>query len=188
MKRLFDFFCNRGSALRGAVTATMLSLGLAIIANVGGVAPAAAQQFTVPFEANQYILDQTNLYRQQNGLPKLTMFHPANKAADDYAQFLAQNKASGHEADGRTPTDRVNAAGGKGKFCAIAENVHGSWASPMKSWEQASARAMEAWKNSSGHAANMRSGNNKMGIGVHGWKHGDMWHYRFVQVFVLTNC
>ena len=47
---------------------------------------------------------------------------------------------------------------------------------------------MEAWKNSSGHAANMRSGNNKMGIGVHGWKHGDMWHYRFVQVFVLTNC
>ena len=73
MKRLFDFFCNRGSAFRGAVTGTMLSLGLAIAANIGGAAPAAAQKFTVPVEANQYILDQTNLYRQQNGMPKLAM-------------------------------------------------------------------------------------------------------------------
>ena len=175
---------GRSSVPANVLAASLLALAFTV---ADGPATAAAQEFTVPFEANQYILDQTNRYRKENGIPKLTMNHPANVAADQYAQFLAENKASGHEADGRTPGQRVTA--NKGKYCAVGENIHGSWHTPnQQSWQDAAAGAIQGWRNSAPHAENMRRDWNKMGIGVHGWKHGDEWHYRFVQVFVKTNC
>ena len=181
--------------LRGSSTKTgwYLPVWLALIfsfpAYLTVVTDAHAQKFTVPFEANQYIKDQIDAFRAQNGASKLKMNHPANVAADQYAAFLASNNKSGHTADGKDPAGRVTAA--KGKFCKVWENVHESWSTSKKSKEhplQAMAKAMEFWKTSPEHRANLLSASTGMGIGAHGWKHGDRWYYKEVVVFVDTSC
>jgi uncharacterized protein YkwD len=150
----------------------------------------AAQEFVVPFPANQYILDQTNAYRVQKGLPKLSAHQPPNAAADAYAHYLATHTGwdkNPHGADGRDPAARVKAQ--RGKFCGVWENVHTSATWPNK--EDAIAamkKAMTFWKTSPGHEANLRSPSDQIGIGVAGWKDGDKWHYVEVQVFIKTKC
>lgn len=150
----------------------------------------AGQEFTVPFAANQYILDQTNAYRVSKGLPKLFAHNPPNAAADAYAHYLATHTGwdnNPHGADGRDPAARVKAQ--KGKFCGVWENVFTSATWPNKDDAiKAMQKAMAFWKTSPGHEANLRSASDQIGIGVAGWKEGDKWHYVAVQDFIKTKC
>jgi uncharacterized protein YkwD len=165
-----------------------LALAALIAVQAGAVEVATAQEFRVPSDANQYILDQTLAYRASKGVQKVWVKGAPNRAADKYARFLAENNLSGHTADGRQPGDRVKAEGGK--FCGVSENVHESWSSPSPaSWQDAMQQAMNFWKTSPGHEANLRRAEaDQMGIGVHGWKHGDRYYYKSVQVFLQTKC
>jgi uncharacterized protein YkwD len=168
------------------LAATAIACGLAT--------QASAQQFTVPFNANQYLLDQTNAYRQSKGVPKLTAKGPANKAANQYSLFLARtnlpkegpNKTNEdvHNADGSNPIKRV--AGNGGKSCGTWENVAHSAYSSTGNEKAAVDAAMNFWKNSPGHEENLRRQVNGIGLGIHGWKHGNEYWYKLVQVF--TQC
>lgn len=173
---------------------TLLVVGTLILAVASHLAivdkASAGEEFPVPAAANQYILDQTNSYRVQKGLPILWVHQPPNAAADQYAHYLANHTGwdnNPHGADGRDPAARVKAQ--KGTFCGVWENVQTSWTEPNKADEiSAMEKAMTFWKNSPGHEANLRSDSNQLGIGVAGWKDGSKWHYVVVQDFIKTKC
>jgi uncharacterized protein YkwD len=152
------------------------------------VAPADAQQFEVPASARTAIVDATNAYRQEKGLPPLGQSAGASRVAQAYAAFLARTKRTGHRADGRSPPGRLRAAGVK--YCKFrGENWHHSWTRPKRaSVDAAVAKAMRFWKTSPGHERTLRSGSTEIGVGVAGWRHGNQWYYVEVQLFIDTSC
>ena len=135
------------------------------------------------------VFNATNAYRESNHLPrlKLGLHAPAGDAAQKYAEYLAQNNSSGHEADGKTPEQRIVAAGGK--VCAFAENVETFSSTPNVADIQTVANtAMKDWKNSPQHDSNLKSTNTYiLGIGAAAWKHADRNYYMLVQDF-LDDC
>jgi uncharacterized protein YkwD len=91
----------------------------------------------------------------------------------------------GHTADGSTPGKRVSAHGYK--WCSISENVWSSFRKPQTTLsEELARRAMEGWKKSPGHNANLLNAwAREIGIGVAGWKQDGKDIFRVVQVFAL---
>jgi uncharacterized protein YkwD len=159
----------------------------------GYVTGVNAQQFTVPNQTNQYLLDQTNAYRVQKGRQKLTAHQPANVAANQYAEFLAKNNRpkpdeegeKSHFLDGSTPAKRV-AAANHGTACDTWENVFHSYTTPKADPPNAAVdKAMTFWKNSPGHEENLRRPVTAIGIGIFGWQHGNDYWYTFVQDFTI---
>lgn len=135
------------------------------------------------------VFNATNAYRESNHLPrlKLGLHASAGDAAQKYAEYLAQNNSSGHEADGQTVEQRILAAGGK--VCAVAENVFTFWTTPNVADIQTVANtAMQEWKKSPQHDSNLRSTNTYiLGTGAAAWKHADRNYYKLVQNF-LDDC
>jgi uncharacterized protein YkwD len=167
--------------------AMFLALGL-FAAGAGALAaPADAQQFDAS-GARSAIVSETNAYRRQKGLAALGHSAGASQVAQAYAVYLARNYKTGHHADGRSPPQRLRAAGVK--FCKFqGENWHLSWTRPKRaSVGAAVAKAMRFWKNSPGHERALRSRSTEIGVGVAGWKHGNRWYYVEVQMFIDTSC
>jgi uncharacterized protein YkwD len=160
---------------------------LALVA-IAFVTPAQAQQFDVPSSARSAIVDQTNAYRQEKGLPPLSESTGASQEAQAYATYLAETNRTGHSADGRGPFQRLRASGVK--FCKFrGENWHESWTRPNRaSPDAAMGAAMRFWKHSPGHERALRSASTEIGVGVAGWKHGNQWYYQEIQVFIDTAC
>lgn len=151
------------------------------------IQPAQAQQFDVP-GARSAIVGATNAYRAQKGLAPLREHAGANRAAQAYAYYLARTNKTGHRADGRSPSQRLRAAGVT--YCKFrGENWHRSWTRPNRaSIGTAVGKAMAFWKRSPGHERALRSASTDIGVGVAGWKHGDRWIYTEVQLFIDTTC
>jgi uncharacterized protein YkwD len=159
---------------------TSLASGLAVTNR----AP-ANQQFPVDWSSIWvWSWNQTNAFRQTNGLPALRLGPRQSIVANEYAEFLARNNASGHEADGRDPAQRVAARGIKN--CGVWENVYEYWSAPsIASWDMVAAKAMDAWKESRDHRDNLlRAQATHMGIGAAGWTHDGKHYYKVVQVFI----
>ena len=75
-------------------------------------------------------------------------------AATAYAIYLAEHEKMGHTADGRNPPKRVSVQGYKG--CFISENVWSSFRhSETMLAEELARKAMDGWKRSPGHNANL---------------------------------
>jgi uncharacterized protein YkwD len=112
---------------------------------------AHAQEFAVPASARTTIISETNAYRAASGLAPLRESAGATQAAQRYARYLALNNKTGHRADGRSPAERVRAAGVR--YCKFrGENWHQSWTRPNRATvEAAMAKAMRFWKGSPGH-------------------------------------
>ena len=147
---------------------------------------AAAQQLDMGVKPPNFavvIWNQTNAYRQSSNQAKLERDFDLMRAAQKYADYLATTNTIGHDADGRDPGARIAAEGFQA--CHWAENVYEQWSSPaLAPWRAAAAGAMDFWRNSSGHAANMRDAKaTRLGVGVTAWKHGDRSYYKIVQVF-----
>ncbi len=95
-----------------------------------------------------------------------------------------EHEAMGHTADGSNPAKRVSAQGYK--WCFISENVWSSFPKPETTLSEELARkAMDAWKKSPGHNANLLEKRaHEIGIGAAGWKQdGGTEIFRVVQVF-----
>ncbi|HEX2380708.1 MAG TPA: CAP domain-containing protein [Methyloceanibacter sp.] len=163
-----------------ALGATLFMLGVATSAH--------AQQFDIPASAKAAIIGQTNAYRQSKGLPPLSENEGASRAAQAYANYLAETARGGHSADGRNPVQRLRAGGVE--FCKFrGENWHMSWTRPARaSSDAAMDAAMRFWKKSPGHERALRSRSNEIGVGVAGFRHGNQWWYQEIQVFVDTSC
>ena len=149
---------------------------------------ARAQEFAVPASARATIVTETNAYRAGKGLAPLRESPRANQAAKRYARYLAVNNKTGHRADGRSPAERLRAAGVR--YCKFrGENWHQSWTRPNRaSVPAAMAKAMRFWKRSPGHERALRSASTEIGVGVAGAKHGNQWYYVSVQLFFDTSC
>jgi len=166
------------------------------VASLGASAAADAQSFNAePIRAGVYVFNATKAYRIEKLGPeynfrtnpkghRFTYHMKLSMVAQQYAEYLARLNASGHTADGRTPQQRVEQAGIK--HCGVSENVHSSWTRPTAAtWTAAADHAVAQWKASAPHEENLRRTTvNAMGAASAGWKHGEQWHYRFVQIFI----
>jgi uncharacterized protein YkwD len=130
------------------------------------------------------VLSQTNVYRKTGGAPELRPSAALNNAAASYAMYLAEHEGMGHTADGRTPAKRAYAQGYQ--WCYVAENVWGGWRKPDPMMvDEVSRQAMEGWKKSPGHNANLLGKRtHDVGIGAAAWRLGDgRVVFRVVQLF-----
>jgi uncharacterized protein YkwD len=123
------------------------------------------------------ILSMTNEFRNQNGIPALRGSTTLDRIAARYAAIMAEKDLrgqSGHSVDGTTMEERITAGGYA--YSACAENVQYNYGHP-----DPTKAAIEWWKNSTGHRANMLSRNyTVMGAGFAISKSGN---YYFCQVF-----
>lgn len=152
---------------------------------------AAASQATlaqqIPIDATRItrpVMGDANNYRTANGAPALAVSDPLLRAAQQYAEYLARTNTSGHSADGRTVEQRILATNAY-KPCFHAENVyqHSSWPNPANPSLIADA-AMQSWKNSPGHDANLRDPRARhIGVGAAAWTHAGRHYYKVVQLF-----
>lgn len=99
-----------------------------------------------------------NEARARYNLRPFRMNPRLNQAAQRFAQYMGRTRSFGHYADGRSPGDRMRAEGYP--LTSWAENI---------SWTGSQPRAaMGTWMNSGGHRANILSGHDEVGFGLHG--------------------
>lgn len=166
------------------------------VASLGSSTAADAQSFNAePIRAGAFIYNAIKAYRIEKLGPEFNFrtnpkghrfshHMKLSMVAQTYAEHLARINGSGHTADGRTPQQRVEQAGIE--HCGVSENVYSSWTRPTAAtWRAAAEQAVIGWKASAPHEANLRRATvNATGAASAGWKHGDQWHYRFVQIFI----
>ncbi|MED5622078.1 CAP domain-containing protein [Ideonella sp. BN130291] len=143
-------------------------------------APAAAAGDPDLAAVQRAIIEQTNRFREANGLRPTTPAPELNDAARQFAQFMARTTRYGHEADGRQPSDRAMAAGYE--FCLIAENIAYEYSSAGFQGAQLASRLATGWEQSPPHRHNMLDPDaRETGVAVvHSSVNG---HYYAVQMF-----
>jgi len=99
------------------------------------------------------IVEMTNAFRKDNRLGALKPNAALTAAARAFAQYLGRSGKFGHEADGRQPAQRAEAQGYR--YCAVAENLALNLDSRGFETGQLARDAVEGWKDSPGHRANM---------------------------------
>lgn len=72
-------------------------------------------------DVEKAIVRQTNEFRQKHGLPEVSKANALEKAASEFAKFMAENDKYGHHANGKTPAQRAREAGYQ--FCIVRENI-----------------------------------------------------------------
>jgi hypothetical protein len=148
----------------------LLVLVLVAVA-LAGVAcvPAFAQN---PVQMEQTIVQMTNAYRAQNGRAALGLNPALVRAAEKYAQRLAQldiTTGDLHVIGGGTPASRAQAEGYPSTF--VGENIqyNSGNADPA-------AEAMRWWKNSPAHNANLLNTDyREIGVGAAQAASGRWW-------------
>jgi len=128
------------------------------------------------------IVEMTNSFRAEEDLGSVKRNNVLDKAADDYARYLAKSDTFAHDADGRQPADRVRAAGYK--YCQIAENLALSLDSRGFKTGELSSQMMEGWINSPGHRRNLLAPH-VMEIGVSVVRAPDK-HPKYISVQLLA--
>lgn len=99
------------------------------------------------------IIALTNEVRSEEQRPPVRRNVQLDRAARDYARFLAATNQFAHDADGRAPEDRAIRAGYT--YCQIAENLALHLNSSGFTSTALAELAMEGWINSPGHRRNL---------------------------------
>jgi hypothetical protein len=99
------------------------------------------------------IVEMTNAFRTDNKLGALKPNAALTAAARAFADYLGKSGKFGHEADGRQPAQRAEAKGYR--YCTVAENLALNLDSRGFETKQLARNAIEGWKGSPGHRANM---------------------------------
>ena len=111
------------------------------------------------------VVTGTNELRKQKELPALRPNAQLARAAEKFARFMASRDEYGHEADGRTPTDRARAEGYR--ECMVAENISYQMRTRGFDTKELSERLVTGWYNSPGHRRNMLDDEAiEIGVGV----------------------
>jgi len=111
------------------------------------------------------IVEMTNTFRRENRLGEVKPNAALTAAARAFAQYLAKTGKFAHEADGREPSDRAAAHGYQ--YCLIAENLALNLDSRGFESRKLAKDAVEGWKASPGHRANMlQAGATEIGVAV----------------------
>ena len=99
------------------------------------------------------IVEMTNAFRKDNKLGALKPNAALAAAARAFADYLGKSGRFGHEADGRQPAQRAEAQGYR--YCTVAENLALNLDSRGFETKELARNAVEGWKASPGHRANM---------------------------------
>ncbi len=91
------------------------------VSSGAGIAQSETQSSSITVTVQQAIIDQTNEFRQSNGLASVQPDEHLTQAANDFAEFKARTGKYGHRADGATPAQRAEAAGYD--YCVVRENI-----------------------------------------------------------------
>lgn len=111
------------------------------------------------------IVEMTNAFRKENELGALKPNAALAAAARAFAEYLGRSGTFGHEADGRKPAERALAQGYR--YCTVAENLALNLDSRGFETRQLARNAVEGWKGSPGHRANMLQPHvTEIGVGV----------------------
>ncbi len=99
------------------------------------------------------IVEMTNAFRREMRLGEVAPNAALTAAARAFAEYLARTGTFAHEADGRQPAQRAQAAGYR--YCSISENLALNMDSRGFETRALAREAVEGWKNSPGHRANL---------------------------------
>ena len=122
---------------------------LALILPVIAIADAPAD----PREVAALVVDESNAFRQHEGLAKLTRNAKLAATAQEFADYMAAHDKLGHEADGRTPPQRVKAHGYD--YCMVSENIAYQFRTRGFRSDELSHGLLDGWKRSPGHRKNL---------------------------------
>jgi uncharacterized protein YkwD len=116
-------------------------------------------------QAELAIIEKTNAFRKANALQELKPNPALTAAARAFADYLARSGKFSHEADGRTPQDRVLAQGYR--YCLVAENLAWNLDSRGYDTSRLAREVVEGWKASPGHRENLLlPGATEIGVAV----------------------
>jgi uncharacterized protein YkwD len=116
-------------------------------------------------EVESNIVAQTNAFRRGQNLAPLTVDPHLERAAGDFAAFMARTGEYGHGAGGTTPAQRAERAGYA--YCVIAENIGFQYSSAGFTTDALTTGFMQGWRESPGHRRNMlKAGLTEIGVGV----------------------
>ncbi len=187
-KRLQQIMPSNEKALRfkaafslqiSAFAIALLTLILASQANAQGV----ARRIDIDAgKATETIFSATNAYRVENRIKELEWNNALWRAAQGYAEFLAENQATGHNADNRTPQQRAEAQGYR---CPVTENVFTPGLGYTPENEEAAALdGFQSWKSDQVSNDNMLSpANVYAGAGAAAWSFNGQTYYVIVEMF-----
>ncbi|MCV0369485.1 CAP domain-containing protein [Filomicrobium sp.] len=99
------------------------------------------------------IIEMTNAYRAKNSLGAVHRNAALDKAARAYAEYLSRTNTFAHDADGRQPSARAEAAGYT--YCQIAENLAMALDSRGFTTSALANQAVEGWIKSPSHRKNL---------------------------------
>ncbi len=99
------------------------------------------------------ILARTNAFRMKHGLEGLERDRRLEKAAGDFARFMARTDKYGHTADGKRPSQRMSAHGYE--YCIAAENIAYAYRSTGFMREALVDEFVQGWIHSPPHRKNM---------------------------------
>lgn len=99
------------------------------------------------------VIEGTNDFRREHGLPHLRQNRELEESAREFAAFMARRGDLSHEADGSTPAARASRHGYD--HCVIAENIARQYSSAGFATTELARGLVEGWKNSPGHRKNM---------------------------------
>jgi uncharacterized protein YkwD len=155
-----------------AVAAIAFALTVSSQVYAGDAPPAKAPQANNELPAEvQAVLDLTNKERQKVGLPPLKANATLMKVAADHSVNMARRGSLNHTLDGKSPFDRMSAAGYA--FGSAGENIAWGASTPEE--------VVQMWMNSPGHRSNLLSREySEIGIGVAKSDRGRAFH---TQVF-----
>lgn len=154
----------QGMPIRHTVAALALRVGLGLglalplAACQAGAAPRAGPAAAVPALAGSEaaLRARANAFRAESGLAPLAPERALQEAARAFAAYMAESDRYGHEADGRTPAQRSEAAGYR--WCAVAENIAYVMGSAGFTTDELARRLMDGWIASPGHRRNLLDG------------------------------
>ncbi len=114
---------------------------------------AEAQRHADLARVEALVVAGTNEFRRQEHLGAVAVDGHLEAAAREFAVFMARTAKFDHDADGRTPSLRVQAHGYD--FCLVAENLAYEYNTADFETSDLARRLVEGWKASPGHRANM---------------------------------
>ncbi len=99
------------------------------------------------------IVQQTNQFRAEHGRDALQADPDLAEAAQSFAEYMARTNRYGHNADGKTPAQRVRQAGYA--YCVVAENIAYQYDSTGFTTRGLADAFVDGWQQSPEHRRNM---------------------------------
>ena len=133
-------------------------------------------------QVEDLVVEGTNRFRESQSRTVLRTNPELQKAARDFAEYMARTGEFEHTAGGTTPGSRVKAAGYE--YCQVGENIARHYSTAGFTTPDLARHLVEGWKSSPGHRKNMLEPNViETGVAIAHRRHGGVEDYYSVQLF-----